>query len=361
MLDGMSRGHNAPVRTSAIRRREGFTVVGARAVFALILSVSLIPPSSGWAADKLYLGERFGQVVMEIDVRTGDRRLFEMEDYPRVLTARNPAVDGADSFLFLAGDAIQRLSIKRYRVSTGVVEGVSGYDNYASMEPHGSGPDIGITLADMVVTPENTLLALQGSLGPMEIELDSGDRRLLAGPINPPTGHNPPMQEPLDLVWESSETILVADRFQGIFRMSRSTGDLDLPYPTGAFLSPPYNIERLPSGQILHCLSQEDHALYLFDPTTGEDQVLSSGGPFPVGPGIPFVIVWDIAADEIGHIYVYDLGIPAVFEVRAKTGERILISSSERGQGPDLLAGLSRPSLSAGRAFKLSGSGWILR
>lgn len=335
--------------------------MGIRAVLPLIFTVSLFHPPWGWAADKLYLGERFGQVVMEIDVRTGDRHLFEMEDYPRVLTARNPAVDGPDSFLFLASDAIQRLSIKRYRISTGTVEGISGYDNYDSMELHGSGPDIGITPADMVVTPEKTLLALQGSLGPMEIELDSGDRRLLAGPINPPTGHDPPMQEPLDLVWESSETVLVADRFQGIFRMDRSDGDLELPYPTSAFLSPPYNIERLPNGQILHCLSQDDHTLYLFDPNSGQDQVLSSGGPFPVGPGIPFVTVWDIATDETGQIYVYDLGIPAVLEVHVKTGERILVSSSERGQGPDLLAGLSRPSLSAGRVFKLSGSGWILR
>lgn len=329
----------------------------------VILFLAILPLKIDYAvaAEKVYLGDRLGQVVMEVDTGTGDRRLIEMEDYPRILTARIPVAETIGAFLFVSFDATERSAIRRYRLPSGPYEGVSGFTDFNSLLPQGAGPNIPFVRSDIVFTRDGAILFLHPTYGPIEIDLASGDRRLLAGPVNPVTGANPPLLEGLDLVLESPDSILIADRFQGIFRMDRATGDLEIAFPSTDFLSSPYNIERLPSGQILHSLNQDDHNLYLFDPDTKQDKILSAGGPFPVGSGDPFVVVWDISVDNAGRIYVYDLGIPAIFEVIRATGERILVSSAHRGEGPPLLADFSLPTLSAGIETRTATSHWLLR
>jgi hypothetical protein len=323
----------------------------AFALFFLLCGLSNRAP----AADKLYLGDRFGQVVMEIDVATGDRTVFELEDYPEILTARFPVVEGAESFLFWSFDAIQRQAIRRYHIPTGVHSGISGYTDIDSQDPRGAGPDLNLAMTDSVLTPAGTLLCLQVNKGPMEIDLKTGDRHLLASEVAPVTGADPPLLAALDVVWESTEAVLVADRFQGIFSIARASGEVKMAFPTTVFTSPPYNIERLPDGRILHCLSEGDPTVYLFDPRSGEDRILSAGGPFPIGEGEPFVSVWDIALDSTGRLYVHDIGIPAVFEVNVGNGNRRMVSGENRGEGPPLLADFNMPSLSAG----IAAGGWV--
>lgn len=327
-----------------------------------LLTASIVASASSAGAEKLFVGDRQGQVVIEVDIATGDRRLFELEDYPQILSARMPVPESPDRFLYATFDAGQRTAIHRFDAPTMSYSGVSGFIDYNSDDSRGTGPGPNLGFSDMILTREGTLAGLLPELGPMEIDLETGDRRLLASDINPVTGSDPPMLGALDLVWESSRTLLVADRFQGIFRMDRETGDLELAHPTSEFLSPPYNIERLPNGRLVHALSQGEAELYVFDPESKEDRILSSGGPFPIGVGEPFLAVWDIAVDGFGRIFVYDLGYPAIFEVNTKNGDRTLISGPGRGTGPELLDGFNEPTLSAISAPPLVGASfWLVR
>lgn len=319
----------------------------ARRVFLLLSLALLLGSGPASHAEKLFVGDVLGQVVLEVDIPTGDRRLFELEDYPQILSARMPVPESPDRFLYATFDAGQRTAIHRFDAPTMSYSGVSGFIDYNSDDSRGTGPGPNLGFSDMILTREGTLAGLLPELGPMEIDLETGDRRLLANDINPVTGANPPMLGALDLVWESSRTLLVADRFQGIFRMDRETGDLELAHPTSEFLSPPYNIDRLPSGRLVHALSQGNVELYVFDPESKEDRILSSGGPFPIGTGEPFLAVWDIAVDGFGSIFVYDLGYPAIFEVNMKNGDRTIVSGPDRGEGPELLDGFNAPTLSA--------------
>ncbi len=303
-------------------------------------------------AQKVYIGIRGAVEIMEVDIPTGDRRFILVERYPDIIATYQLVAESSSTLLFKTFTAAQFLGIYRLHPANGQYTGVSGYVDASSFDPRGSGPNFAPDLLWLGHGGPGRLFALRMPAALMGVDTDTGARMIISQPDDPPAGYGFPMTAAVDAVVESSTGVLVVDQFQGVIAIDTTDGGRTLRYPNTAFLELPWRIERLPSGELVHCLGEQgSDTLFQFNPLDGSDAVLSSGSPArPRGAGPAFMNVVDITISNNGSIYAYDMNPPALFQVNAKTGDRAIVSGGpqNRGSGPELPDGFNRITLAAG-------------
>ncbi|MCU0305864.1 MAG: hypothetical protein MUC56_17565 [Thermoanaerobaculales bacterium] len=272
--------------------------------------------------------------VMAVDATSGDRLPIDLEDYPVVMTVHAGAL-APDGRLYLAAvNAALGPTIIRYDPTTGRSTGISGYVDRDSNDPRGDGPELRPGVRSLVLGPWAGLFALRSHHGPVAVDIASGDRRILSQSVEPRVGEGVAFTEPTDLVVESGESLLVADRLEGLIRVHLADGRREIAHRFPDIVEAHHRIDLLPDGRIVHAVGRGDSdALSVFDADLTVRTELSGRNR---GAGPAFIAIFDLAVAPDGVVYVLDLGWPAIFAVDPATGDRRVISGGPdgRGEGP---------------------------
>lgn len=304
-----------------------------------LLPLGLVAFAAGLAhagtVDTLYvMAQAGGSGIMAVDTSTGDRTAIDLEDYPVVMTVHAGAV-APDGQLYLAAvNAALSPTIIRYDPATGRSIGISGYVDRDSNDPRGAGPELRPGVRSLALGSWGKLLALRSYHGPVLVDIASGDRTVLSQSAEPPVGEGVAFTEPTDLVVESGESLLVADRFEGLIRVNVGDGRREVSHRFPDLVEARHRIDRLQDGQIVHVTGRGDgDSVSVFDAgLTGRTELSGRGRV----DGLDFLNIFDIAVGPDGVVYVLDLGWPAIFAVDPATGDRRVISGGpeNRGTGP---------------------------
>lgn len=316
------------------------------ALLVLLLVLMSVAARAQDGPAHVYLSSGIWAFVLEVDVATGDRRLIDLNDYPRIIKATDVTVEPSGTLLVETVGAIQSLAIFRVDPATGLKTGVSGAIKGDTLEMRGEGPSFAPSLNTMLCGERGELIVLRDLLGPMRVDLATGDRTIIAQSADPPVGEGHEFTKPIDMVIESGRTLLVSDEFDGLVRIHRASGNRSLDYPVSDFQFNPRRIDLLADGRLVYSLNDPDvGAIYAFD-LAGRTNTLLSGsfGGNERGAGEPLVSAGDLTVDYAGNVWVYDPSQAILFRIDPATGDRALISGPERGEG-DLLAWPDRPVL----------------
>lgn len=272
--------------------------------------------------------------IMAVDTSSGDRRPVDLEDYPVVMTVHAGAL-APDGRLYLAAvNAALGPTIIRYDPTTGRSTGISGHVDRDSNDPRGDGPELRPGVRSLALGSWAGLYALRSYHGPVAVDIASGDRRILSQSAEPRVGDGVAFTEPTDLVVESGESLVVADRLEGLIRVQLADGRREVAHRFPDIVEAPHRIDILPDGRLVHAIGRGDGgSVSAFDANlTGRTEL---SGP-DRGDGPAFMAIFDLAVAPDGVVYVLDLGWPAIFTVDPATGDRRVISGGPdgRGEGP---------------------------
>lgn len=297
----------------------------------------------------VYLLARGQSAFWEIDTASGDRRLLELADYPRVLALSQAVVTPTGELLFTASNAAQQHAVFAFNPATGGRTGVSGpIDGYGEVV-RGQGPPLQPLTNGLALAPWGGLYVLRALQGPIHVSVATGDRAVVSQSAEPAVGAGHPLSRPIDIVLETAGSLLVMDEYEGLVRVRLADGARALAYPSTLFIEPPYRFDRLPDGRIVHLVPGTD-ALFVFDPRTGSDAPLSGRGR---GAGPAFGALADVAVTTDGAAIVIGVAPSTVFAVDLTTGDRTVISGAGRGAGEELPTGDDRPTLAGFAAGEL--------
>jgi hypothetical protein len=279
----------------------------------------------------VYLLARGQSALWRVDTATGDRQLLELYRYPLVLVVGQATVTPGGEVLFTAINALQETGIHALNPATGSRAGISGPVEDGGDTTRGVGPTFEPGVNALVASPSGTLFALREFAGPMSVSVATGDRAILSQSVTPEVGAGFPLARPIDLAIETSGSLLVMDQFEGLVRVRLTDGVRTAEYPSPLFIEPPLRFDLLADGRIVHLVPGTD-ALFVFDPRTRTDAVLSGRGN---GSGAALGAVVDLAVAPDGTVFVFafDGEIPAVLAVDPATGIRRLISGGAEGRG----------------------------
>lgn len=153
--------------------------------------------------------------IVEIDVKTGDRRLVSsktLESGPVLKGPQGIAVD-KDGFLFVvdAGDAIFRIDP---RTSDRTI---------ISSSTQGSGQLFDVPIGLILLPDQKLAVTDKGLNAVILVDLETGNRAILSGEVH---GTGPKMFSPYDLAYYSDGQIVVTDPFlKAVFKIDSLTGN----------------------------------------------------------------------------------------------------------------------------------------
>jgi len=291
------------------------------------------PQATGQDLPPLWITDsRLGSSLLRIDAKTGGRSVVDLSRYPAVLEIDVGVVSPSGALYLEAVNAAQLSTIIRYDPVTGNVTGISGWVDNDGASERGAGPDLEPGLTAMVIGRWGFLYALRRSAGVMSVDVGTGDRTVISQSTEPAVGGGVEVTDPLDLVFDSRDGILVADRFGGVIRVDRDTGFRATGLVFEDLLEAPHRIERIPDGRLLHTFGFGDgRKITVLDRKLRTARELS--GPNR-GSGVGFVGIADLVVAPDGLIYVLDIGQRSVLSVDPATGNRRVVA--EDSEGADL-------------------------
>jgi len=315
-------------------------------LLGVMVATWMAVPAGAAEVDTLYVtAQASGAAILAVDVASGDRRAIELYDYPVIIQIRAGAMTPDGQLYLTAENAALSPTVVRYDPATGAVVGISGYVDRTSNEPRGTGPDFEPGIAEMAVGAWGWVHPLRSFLGPMAVDVVSGNRRVVSQSTEPAVGDGVEMTQPVDLLVESANSLLVADRFQGLIRVRMSDGRRTIAHRFVDIVESSHRIDRLPDGRVVHASGRGDgHEVSVFDRGLVELSRLS--GP-ERGVGPDFVAIHDLVVGPDGTVYVLDLGLGpgAIVAVAPASGDRRVVTGGpqRRGDGPDFFIANERP------------------
>lgn len=310
--------------------------------FVLLISVSVVEAAKpAEPSPFVYVSSDIFASVVEVEVATGDRRYIDLDRWPQIIKATDFAVRADGTFLIETTDATQRVGIWSINPSTGARTPISGGVDGFATGLLGDGPPLS-SLGTLLCNGDR-LFALPRRAGPFSIDIPSGDRLRTVADDGVTT---PLLTATTDMVFQDSQTVIVADRFEGLHRVRLPAGDPTPLFAPGTTGSNPWRMDVTDDGRLLWLLPTGEPALWERDLRTGEDRLFSgSFGGNDVGTGAPFRLPYDVMIDPWGRIFVYDVGAAALVQVDGR-GNRTVVASPSVGTGADLFDNSStRPML----------------
>jgi hypothetical protein len=312
---------------------------------------------------RIYVSSRIWSDVIEIDTVTLERQLISLYDYPRIIKATDMVVEPEGTFLIETVTAVQQLGLYRVNPRSGERIPASGYHDGYSTETIGQGPPFQPQPNRLVMGAPGQAFVLRQFQGPMEVDLATGDRRIVSQSEDPVVGKGPAFIRPIDLVALSPATLLVLEGNEGIMKVNVRTGDRTLAWSAADLGTTPRHIELLHDGRIAFTVEElEVGAVFALDPATSRTTVLSgSFGGIDAGKGEAIHTAGDFVAAADGYLYLLDLFGPVVLRIDPETGTRVVMASPEVGTGVPLFSSDEGPTIAATRrGLTLPGTGWFV-
>ncbi|MEQ8820778.1 MAG: hypothetical protein RLY93_11090 [Sumerlaeia bacterium] len=321
------------------------------------------------AETRLYLGSSVFASIIEVDTATGNRKLIDLDDWPRVIKATDLAVSREGFVYFDAFDALQRTGIHRVDPTSQAVLPISGGIDGFRNDLLGEGPSFG--RIDHLSLDGGQLFAISLGQTLIRTELTTGDRFFVTSPPEPPTSRTLALDQPspgalpnnfVDLVPIDAQTLLVADAFEGLMYVDIPSGRVTSWNPGSILRSNPRRLDLAPDGRLLYSIADPDEAaLWAVNLRTGTETLFSgSFGGIEAGDGPLFRSPSDIAVDARGNIWVYDALELSLYRL-TQDGDRTLVSSPTVGSGDDFFSFQFSPSLATfEKAYPSQRLGWLV-
>jgi hypothetical protein len=315
--------------------------------------------------DSVYMTLGTAPALIEVNLTTGDRTFVDLDDFPRVIAVWPIGRASQRDVVLATFDAGQRRALKSWDPVTGALTGISGFVDPNTSDPAGSGRGIPSQLRMVVPAPPDAVLLVgpddesqPGTLNHLVMRVDraTGNRTVVSSTEGAaPVGEGLPLGQPDDaLLAPGGRSLWVLDRFEGLIDVNLATGNRTV-ILTGPDLGiTPQEIELLPDGRIVGARRDTDlDAIFVTDPATRTTELLSGEfGGNSRGSGPLFQSVFTVAADNLGRVFVYDIGLAAILEVNPATGDRRIVS----GGNPPVGTGPAFPTADDGIAVRLRGA-----
>ena len=214
----------------------------------------------------------------------------------------------------------------------------------------GSGETLS-TPVDLALSADETTayIVSNGSDTIHAVTLATGATSIISSSV---VGTGTSLSNPIRLLLNSAEdTLYVSDRgLSQVAEIAVSSGNRT--WLTGSFAIA-YGMIFNQNESSIYLAERSNHTLYEFDYSTPTRTLLVDN---PGGEDYPFSTPHDLVLDPLdsNYVYVSNAGGKQVIKVNLSTGEKSLISSSERGDGPAITSPLGMTINSAGTKIYLA-------
>jgi hypothetical protein len=291
--------------------------------------------------EHLYISSGVWSALFEIEIATGNRRQLDLDDYPRIIKATDFCVESAGTVLVETVDALQRPGIHRVNPRTNSWTPVSGGVDGFSAELLGDGPDFEPML-NTIAASEDRFAVLRDFLGPLAFDPTSGDRVA----VYADEGTTPVLTRPEDMAFLDAGTLLVADRFEGLWRVDIESGFTRRHFASGGPVPNPQRMDLLGDGRLVFLIRDPDAAVVWSVELDSGEQLIHSGafGGQSVGEGPAFQLPYDLVVDSAGRLFLLDAPAFAIYRIE-RSGDRTIVTSPSVGSGPGFYSIDDRPVL----------------
>lgn len=265
--------------------------------------------------------------ILAVDLTTGARTIVADNNRGGGEILRSPmeilphALSG--QLLYLDSGVPGLMSVE---LSTGNRAPVSG--------PRGTGPAFG-QLRGAALRDAARALVLDETAGLLEVDLVSGDRRLISG-------MGPTLMFPRKIALRNINQALLTDAMQGVLSVDLTTGNRTVISSNGVGSGPSFSFPQAiavnAAGTTAYVADIVANSVISVSLTNGNRTILSGPG---VGTGPPLFGVRGLSVDTAGQrLVVVDAALDAVVAISLNNGNRTILSGHALGAGPPAAAPL---------------------
>ncbi len=273
-------------------------------------------------------------VVFQIDPITGDRTVLTgmgVGSGPSLLQVRGVAIDRWGQIYVTDAESTRRRVVR--------IDPLSGTRTLVSGIDRGTGPNLAAPFA-VAFDSEGELYLSDISTGLdaiLHIDIRTGDRTIVSSSA---MGTGPVFGNPTTLAAGASDSLLVGDQvLDGVFSVNVNNGNRtivsDASRGTGPPIATPLGMGIAADGMIYVAtisggLTGSSSSVVEVNPATGNRLTVSSSS---VGSGPEFAGIRGLAIDAAQNLFVVDVELDAVLRVDRVSGNRTVISDASTGAG----------------------------
>jgi DNA-binding beta-propeller fold protein YncE len=301
---------------------------------ALVSSIPVSLAAAELSPGDLIVADIGRDAVFQINPMTGDRTVLSgmgVGSGPSLLQVRGVAIDRWGQIYVADADSTRRRVVR--------IDPISGSRTLVSGFDRGTGPNLAAPFA-LAFDSEGELYLSDISTGLdaiFHIDIRTGDRTIVSSSA---MGTGPVFGNPTTLAAGASDSLLVGDQvLDGVYSVDVSSGNRtivsDASRGTGPPLATPLGMGIALDGMIYVAtisggLSSSDSSVVEINPATGNRLTISSSS---VGSGPDLIGVRGLAIDAAQNLFVVDVELDAVLRIDRISGNRTVISDSSTGAG----------------------------
>lgn len=272
--------------------------------------------------------------VFRIDPITGDRTVLTgmgVGSGPSLLQVRGVAIDRWGQIYVTDAESTRRRVVR--------IDPISGTRTLVSGMDRGTGPNLVAPFALAFDSDGELYLSdISTDLDAIfHIDIRTGDRTIVSSSA---MGTGPVFGNPTTLAFDASDLLLVGDQvLDGVFSVDASSGNRtivsDASRGTGPPIATPLGMGMAADGMIYVAtisggLTNSSSSVVQVNPATGNRLTVSSSS---VGSGPEFAGIRGLTIDAAQNLFVVDVELDAVLRVDRVSGNRTVISDSSTGAG----------------------------
>ena len=302
------------------------------AALACSIPVSLV--AAELSPGDLIVADIGRDAVFQIDPITGDRSVLTglgVGSGPSLLQVRGVAIDRWGQIYVTDADSTRRRVVR--------IDPISGTRTLVSGMDRGTGPNLVAPFA-LAFDSEGELYLSDISTGLdaiFHVDIRTGDRTIVSSSAR---GTGPVFGNPTTLAFDASDLLLVGDQvLDGIFSVDAGSGNRtivsDASRGTGPLIATPLGMGIAADGMIYVAtisggLTSSSSSVVAVNPATGNRLTVSSSS---VGSGPELTSIRGLAIDAAQNLFVVDVELDAVLRVDRVSGNRTVISDGSTGAG----------------------------
>jgi DNA-binding beta-propeller fold protein YncE len=302
------------------------------AALASSIPVSLI--AAGLSPGDLIVADIDRDAIFRVDPITGDRTVLTgmgVGSGPSLLQVRGVAIDRWGQIYVTDADSTRRRVVR--------IDPISGSRTLISGIDRGTGPNLVAPFA-LAFDSAGELYLSDISTGLdaiFHIDIRTGDRTIVSSSA---MGTGPIFGNPTTLAFDASDLLLVGDQvLDGVFSVDVSNGNRTIVSSQergiGPPLATPLGMGIAADGMIYVAtisggLTSSSSSVVEVNPATGNRLTVSSSS---VGSGPEFAGIRGLTLDAAQHLFVVDVELDAVLRVDRISGNRTVISDGAIGAG----------------------------
>jgi DNA-binding beta-propeller fold protein YncE len=316
------------------RFKNGCVTSAALLMAALASSIAVSLVAAELRPGDLIVADIGRDAVFRVDPITGDRTVLTgmgVGSGPSLLQVRGMAVDRWGQIYVTDAESTRQRVVR--------IDPISGTRTLVSGMDRGTGPNLVApfalafdSLGELYLSDIST-----GLDAIFHIDIGTGDRTIVSSSA---IGTGPVFGNPTTLAFDTSDLLIVGDQvLDGVFSVDVGSGNRtivsDSSRGTGPPIATPLGMEIAADGMIYVAtisggLTSSSSSVVQVNPATGNRLTVSSSS---VGSGPELMGIRGLTIDAAQNLFVADVELDAVLRVDRVTGNRTVISDASTGAG----------------------------